>query len=350
MVAGWALDIDVSALRRALPASCYVSGVVPNTFPMGPTTVQFQAVTFERDAFEIAFDEANAPTIKMGDAPTYAFPEAIANGTRGATAQVSGVLQTASLGPVSLNRFAIETRVLQTQLSFTRNGDQASGMLTLTARYRCVDNGSAAQDTCPRAAPFAPDAAECTMSFPFTGQRLMQVPQWVLPATPSTAEAFALLLDERSVDNALCYVSRRVPQMRFAHLNLPTLLSLQRATLPSGQALRMSVRSFRLGDSPEVVVNQPLLATATANQFTLTAQRMSLGPSPRTSTETRSSVVTLTLPPTATTDLTITSNYACVDSGPTALQQCPVPSAGGQPAQDAASCTFSMSGTAYRLP
>jgi hypothetical protein len=188
-VSPWSMAIDVSALNRALPASCYVNNVVPSTFPTGPLTLTLQAVSFERLGFDLIL-EPSTTVIRLGQAPEYFFPEAIVDGTRtGSEWGPTGVLQVRSLGPVSLARSAIETRDYSTKVTFTRNGNQASGTLTIAASYSCLDNGPALADQCPRSPPFAPDAANCSVTFPFTAQQLTQIPAWALPSSPTTGEA-----------------------------------------------------------------------------------------------------------------------------------------------------------------
>ncbi len=345
------MAIDVSALNRALPASCYVNNVVPSTFPTGPLTLTLQAVSFERLGFDLIL-EPSSSVLRLGQAPEYRFPEAIVGGTRtGSGWGLTGELQVAGLGPVTLARSAIETRTHSTRVTFTRNGNQASGTLTIAASYRCVDNGPALADQCPRSAPFAPDAAECSVTFPFTAQQLTQIPAWALPSSPTTAEAFVLLHDEPLVDNASCYVGNRVPQARFASSNLRRVQRIQRVTLPSGQGLSTSFASFALGDAPVIRVGEPFRALNAANQFGLTQSTTSVGPLGRTSMERRSTSITMPFAPQGgflEADLSLSSTYSCTDTGAQTSQRCPLP--GEQPAFDSASCSVRMPFVAYRLP
>lgn len=348
-VTAWTLEIDLSEIRRELPASCYRGGVVPSSFPAGPTTASVQAVVFEGRSFDVAFDARNGPRIKMGDAPTYTFPDAIIDGTRAPTAELSGERRELSYGPGT--RYALETRVLKTRMLFTRSGDRASGALTLDVTYECVDNGVDESSKCPTGSLIGADAASCVVSFPFTAQRLLQLPSWAQPATPSTAEAFAFLLDERFVDDNSCYASHRVPQPRVLRKNERSFHTIQRAVLPMGSALRLSLYMFKLADSPLVMIDQPLVATGVPNEFLLTRQTVSLGPLPqRLATETRSSMVTMTLDQAApSVTLRVWSSYQCVDSGPTLREQCPRP-LDAPPAPDSETCLSIMMGRAHRLP
>lgn len=165
---------------------------------------------------------------------------------------------------------------------------------------------------------------------------------------PGTSETFALLLDDRFVDSNSCYLTRRVP-LPVVRTNQRSFHTIQRTALPSGSALRLSPYTVRLGDSPVVMVAQPLLATGAANEFSLTREMVSFGPAPeRVAIETRLSKVTLTLDAaTASATLTVWSSYSCVDAGPTLRELCPRQLE--TPAPDAVSCEVTMAGRVHRL-
>jgi hypothetical protein len=354
VVSAWTLTLDVSALNRPLPATCYVAQMVPSPIPQGPSTLTVDAVLFDDAQLPAIALDPQAPFIRLGDSPSIELPDVIDNGRRDAgTLEFIGERQTASLGPTSLGRNAIETRISQVALAIDRRTSATlSGTLRLSSSYRCSDNGTATADQCPRTAPFATDAADCSLTMPFQAQPRASLPAWIRPRLPTAgAEQWALLLDARFIDNSNCYVSNRLPQARVATANLRVLYPMERFASP--MALAIEDLSFSLGDAPRVTVDGPL--TLNVNQYRFEKTTTTMGPLERnrTALETRSGSVTLPFTPAAgrvESTMTVTAQYLCVNGGAAPMQQCPSGTSTDPLARDAANCTAMFTAGAFRLP
>jgi hypothetical protein len=362
-VSAWVLTFDTSPLFRQQAASCYVSGVVPPPTPLpSNTTLRQEAILFEGASNVVLFEAyLNPQTLKVADAPTWYWPEAVSGGQHtGSTFTFTSSQSVRTLGPTSLSRTALETRLTSSTFTFVRNGAQASGTLSFSSQYACVDNGSTTTAQCPRTAPFAPDAASCSVTLPFTAQQQAQVPLWPRPGPPLVGvPQYGGFLTADFVTDPSCYVGGQLPAFRLQTVNQPRYLPVQPVTLPSGPALDVGsmvtrLLDLRLGDSPRVQLTDPLLAT-TANTF---ARSVTLsGPGPfqynRTATESRAWSITLPFAPVggfAQTMMTVRSEYRCVDSGSALSQRCPTGTATDPVAPDAASCQRMLPMESFQLP
>lgn len=348
----WQVTLDMSPLNQPLRATCYVNRPPPSSVPtLAP--VRFDIVLFNHPTFPAIAIDPTAPSLVIGDSPRFDFPEVITNGvTSGATTTFTGQRQVASLGPASLLRNAIETRSLEAVLTVNSSSGRPAGTLTINSRYLCTDNGSSAMNQCPRTAPFGADAASCDVSLAFTAQPIA-MPAWALPETSvAGAEAYALILDSRFVDDALCYVTTRVPTTRTATINLRAYHALQRVTLPSGPALEIDNLVARLGDAPTITVDLPL--ETFGSEFRMMRTVTSLGPVSRgrTANETRTTSASTAFTPVggqAEGYLTLNSQYSCMASGASAMQQCPAGTSTDPLAVDAASCSVMWNYQAFRV-
>ncbi|MDX2013122.1 MAG: hypothetical protein SFW67_23205 [Myxococcaceae bacterium] len=354
IVSAWTLSIDVSALNRPLPATCYVGQMVPSTIPQVPPTMMVDAVLFDAPEFPTLALDPMAPLVTLGNAPAIELPDAIANGERdGGVLEFQGERQLSSLGPTTLGRSAIELRTSETTVTVTsRSATSVAGTFTLEGRYACVDNGTQVNEQCPRAAPFAPDAATCRLTVPFTGQRRATLPSWARSSTAMAGtDRWALFREERFVDNAACYVGNRVPQARFSTRNLRRLHHLQRVSAPT--ALAIEDLSFSLGQAPLVEVDAPLTLSVNQYRFTRTTMRMGPVERNRTALETRTGTVRMPFAPVdgvASDFFTVDSQYVCMSGGPSPMQQCPAGTPSDPLASDAVNCSVAVGYVAYQLP
>jgi hypothetical protein len=352
LATAWQLTLDMSPLNQPLRASCYANRPPPTSVPALPP-VRLDVVLFSHPTASAIAIDPRAPSLVIGDAPRFDFPAAITNGVAtGETTTFTGEQQVTSLGPVALSRNAIETRTNLAVFTVDRSSGRPSGTVAINARYFCGDNGPTTMNQCPRAAPFAADAAECDVTLAFTAQPIA-MPAWALPqpAVPG-AEAYALLLDSRFVDNALCYVSTRIPTARRSTSNLRSYHALQRVTVPSGPALEIDDLVAKLGDAPTVTVDLPL--ETFGSQFRMTRTVTSLGPVSRgrTANETRTTSASMPFAPAgglAESELTLNAQYSCVASGGSPMQQCPAGNSTDPLAPDAVNCSVMWNYQAFRV-
>ena len=317
-----------------------------------------EAVLFEGTTSSLLFDTYDTPQrLQVGEAPNYFWPEAISAGVKsGSTTSFTSTESLRSVGPAP--RTSLETRQFSTTLSFVRSGSQASGTITIASQYSCVDTGAAASAQCPRTAPFAMDAASCTVTLPFTAQQQAQVPLWPRPSAPLIGvPQYGVFVTLPFVDDPTCYRDRQLPTQQWRETNQPRYRPLQPTTLASGPALQLGGGrnlTMRLGDAPQVALGEPLLATG-PNVYARTTTSTSVGPfqSSRTANETRSWTVTFPFTPANGVHqglMTVRSQYTCVDSGPQLSQRCPLGGLTDPVAPDAATCQRALPVEAFLLP
>jgi len=356
-VSAWVLTFDLAPIQRLQLASCYVGGVLPAPPPTPTvTTLRMQTVLFEGATSTMLFETFIAPqTLRIGESPVYVWPPAISGGARaGSTTTFTSTEQVRRLGPSP--RTAIELRQFATTFSFVRNGAQATGTITVSSQYSCVDNGAMPAAQCPRTAPFAMDAASCSVTMPFTAQQQAQVPLWPRPSAPQVGvPQYGAFITVDFVTDPSCYRDRQVPVQQWSETNQPRYRPLQPTTLPSGPALTLAQPlNVRLGDSPDLLLSDPLLATGT-NVFAWSSTLTQTGPFllGRTANETRSWAVTFPFAPMNGVHqgpMTVRSEYSCVDSGAQPAQRCPLGTATDPLGPDAATCQRALPVEAFLLP
>jgi hypothetical protein len=173
------------------------------------------------------------------------------------------------------------------------------------------------------------------------------------------------------VDNAQCYVSKRIPTARTAQSNYrrdANWVAWDGVSDANGRAkqyLDIGNPQFKLGDAPRVIVEDAIEGDAEQRSFVAERQVASLGPAAcnasnfescgqtvRTAIETRVGQVTVTWDsynPAATGAIRINSTYRCGDNGAMLQDQCPQIIRNEQPATDAAECQVEVPFVARRI-
>lgn len=173
------------------------------------------------------------------------------------------------------------------------------------------------------------------------------------------------------VDNAQCYVSKRVPQARTAQSNYRRDANwviwdgVSDANGRPKQYLDIGTPTFKLGDAPRVTVEDAIEGDAEQRSFVAERQVASLGPAAcnasnfescgqtvRNAIETRIGQVTVSWDaynPASTGVIRINSTYRCVDNGAMLQDQCPQIIRMEQPATDAAECQVEVPFVARRI-
>lgn len=177
------------------------------------------------------------------------------------------------------------------------------------------------------------------------------------------------------VDNAQCYVSKRVPQARTAQSNYRRDANwviwdgVSDANGRPKQYLDIGNPDFKLGDAPRVIVEDAIEGDAEQRSFVAERQVASLGPiscqgcatlacrescgqTARTAIETRIGQITVawdSYNPAATGVIRVNSTYRCVDNGAMLQDQCPQIQRQEQPATDAAECQVEVPFVARRI-
>ncbi len=352
---GWVITVDITGALRP-PANCYIGGVLPTLPPLTNRTLRLESVLFEAATSALLFETYDTPQqLRLGDSPNYRWPIAISGGVRsGSMTSFTGAEQFRSYGPSP--RTSIESRQFSTAVTFVRNGAQASGTITISAQYSCVDNGATSTAQCPRAPPFAMDAASCSVTMPFTAQQQAQVPLWPRASVPLVGvPQYGAFITADFVNDPTCYGNQQIPVQQWLETNQPRYHAIQPVTLPSGPALEFT-RPFtvRLGDAPEVTVMDPLPASG-ANTFARTLTWNGMGPWQygKTANETRSWTVTFPFAPTNGLHqgpMTVRSQYTCMDSGTQPSQRCPLGTLTDPFGPDPGTCQRSLPVQAFQLP
>ena len=177
------------------------------------------------------------------------------------------------------------------------------------------------------------------------------------------------------VDNAQCYVSKRIPQARTAQSNYRRDANwviwdgVSDANGRPKQYLDIGNPEFKLGDAPRVIVEDAIEGDAETRTFVAERQVASLGPiscqgcgtlacrescgaTPRNAIETRIGQITVTWDtynPAATGVIRVTSTYRCANNGAMMQDLCPDIIRQEQPATDAAECQVEVPFVARRI-
>lgn len=173
------------------------------------------------------------------------------------------------------------------------------------------------------------------------------------------------------VDNAQCYVSKRVPQARTAQSNYRRDANwviwdgVSDANGRPKQYVDIGNPAFKLGDAPRVIVEDAIEGDAEQRSFVAERQVASLGPAAcgggnaescgqtvRNAIETRIGQVTVSWDsynPASTGIIRVNSTYRCVDNGAMLQDQCPQIQRQEQPAADAAECQVEVPFVARRI-
>jgi hypothetical protein len=161
------------------------------------------------------------------------------------------------------------------------------------------------------------------------------------------------------VDNSSCYIGNRVPQARTAQANYrrnANWVIWDGVTDANGaqQYLDLGNPTFRLGDSPRVVVEDVIEGTADNRTFVAERQIASFGPRERqrNAIETRIGRIQVTWDSynaAATGTIKISSQYRCVDNGPMPTDQCPRGGGGDPVGNEAANCEVDVPFVARRI-
>ncbi|MDX2013908.1 MAG: hypothetical protein SFW67_27170 [Myxococcaceae bacterium] len=162
------------------------------------------------------------------------------------------------------------------------------------------------------------------------------------------------------VDNSSCYIGNRVPQARTAQSNYRRDANwvIWDGVADQGgqlkQYLDIGTPKFKLGDSPEVVVEDVIEGDAALRSFTAERQVARFGPMERGRNAIETLVGRITVlwdnyNPAATGLITINSEYKCVDNGQMQSDQCPRGGGGDPVGREAANCSVQVSFVARRI-
>ncbi len=163
------------------------------------------------------------------------------------------------------------------------------------------------------------------------------------------------------VENSSCYIGNRVPQSRTAQTNYRRDANWviwdgvsDQASGSLRQYLDIGNPTFKLGDSPQVKVEDVIEGDSQTRTFAAERQKASLGPLERNrnAVETRSGrvqVVWENYNPAATGSMTIRSEYRCVDNGQMMQDQCPRGGGGDPVGNEAANCEVNVTFVARRI-
>lgn len=316
--------------------------------------MSLDAVLFDDPSHPVIALDPQAAPMRLGEAPIYRFPEAIesTDGPDGGTTTFRGEARFMTRGPTELGRAANEVRTWTTTVTITStSASTVSGSFILASTYLCADNGALVDDQCPLTAPFASDAADCELEFPFAGYLREQFP-WAQPSNPAEGVGWVLIRPaDQSVSNPFCYVGARLPDERFEVRGLRKLHPFRQMTVQ--QVLAMDGLDFKLGHSPRVLVQGPIERNGV--QYRYFHEVSGRGPAERgrTAIELRTAHLIVEFAPMnerASGRVIVLSGYECKNSGITPMQQCPAGTPGDPVAEDAASCSQSYPFTAFRLP